>query len=88
MRGEDRMASTDNLFTDGDAYERMMGRWSRLAGATFLHWLDPPKNLRWLDAGCGNGAFTEELISRCSPASPPRSTRPRISSPMRGPDPA
>jgi SAM-dependent methyltransferase len=69
MRGEDRMASTDNLFTDGDAYERMMGRWSRLAGATFMHWLDPPKNLRWLDAGCGNGAFTEELISRCSPAS-------------------
>ena len=69
MRGEDRMASADNLFTDGDAYERMMGRWSRLAGATFLHWLDPPNNLRWLDVGCGNGAFTEELISRCSPAS-------------------
>ena len=23
------------LFTDGEAYERMMGRWSRLVGETF-----------------------------------------------------
>jgi ubiquinone/menaquinone biosynthesis C-methylase UbiE len=56
------------LFTDGEAYERMMGRWSRVAGATFLAWLDLPKGLRWLDVGCGNGAFTEEIIARCDPA--------------------
>jgi ubiquinone/menaquinone biosynthesis C-methylase UbiE len=56
------------LFTDGEAYERLMGRWSRLAGEGFLDWLDVPKNLRWLDIGCGNGAFTQELIGRCAPA--------------------
>jgi len=56
------------LFTDGEAYERMMGRWSRLVGETFLAWLDPPKGLRWLDVGCGNGAFTEEIFARCDPA--------------------
>src|SRR6516164_3357540 len=56
------------LFTDGEAYERMMGRWSRLTGETFLAWLDLPKGLRWLDVGCGNGAFTEEIITRCAPA--------------------
>jgi len=46
-----------------------MGRWSRLAGEKFLDWVDAPKNLKWLDAGCGNGAFTEVLIARCAPAS-------------------
>jgi ubiquinone/menaquinone biosynthesis C-methylase UbiE len=57
-----------NLFTDGKAYERLMGRWSRLVGEKFVDWLDAPKNLKWLDAGCGNGAFTEVLIARCAPA--------------------
>ena len=63
------MSETPNLFADGKAYERLMGRWSRLAGEKFLDWLNAPKNLKWLDVGCGNGAFTEVLIARCSPAS-------------------
>jgi ubiquinone/menaquinone biosynthesis C-methylase UbiE len=62
------MGRANKLFTDGEAYERLMGRWSRLAGESFLDWLDAPKDLRWLDVGCGNGAFTEELIARCTPA--------------------
>jgi ubiquinone/menaquinone biosynthesis C-methylase UbiE len=63
------MNEAPNLFGDGKAYERLMGRWSRLAGEKFLDWLAAPKNLKWLDAGCGNGAFTEVLMARCSPAS-------------------
>jgi ubiquinone/menaquinone biosynthesis C-methylase UbiE len=58
-----------NLFGDGKAYERLMGRWSRLAGEKFLDWLAPAKNLKWIDVGCGNGAFTEVLMARCGPAS-------------------
>jgi len=56
------------LFTDGKAYEQIMGRWSRLAGEKFLDWIDPPKGLNWIDVGCGNGAFTEVLMARCKPA--------------------
>jgi ubiquinone/menaquinone biosynthesis C-methylase UbiE len=62
------MGQADKLFTDGEAYERLMGRWSRLVGEVFLGWLDVPKGLQWLDVGCGNGAFTEELIGHCAPA--------------------
>ncbi len=56
-------------FDDGAAYERYMGKWSQLAGETFLDWLAPATGLRWLDVGCGNGAFTELLVDRCAPVS-------------------
>jgi SAM-dependent methyltransferase len=56
-------------FDDGAAYERYMGKWSQLAGETFLDWLAPPSGLRWLDVGCGNGAFTEMILERCAPVS-------------------
>jgi ubiquinone/menaquinone biosynthesis C-methylase UbiE len=54
-------------FDDGAAYERMMGAWSQLVGSVFLDWLSPVKGQRWIDVGCGNGAFTEQLIQRCAP---------------------
>jgi SAM-dependent methyltransferase len=56
-------------FDDGAAYERYMGKWSQLAGETFLDWLAPEPGLRWLDVGCGSGAFTEMLVERCAPVS-------------------
>jgi SAM-dependent methyltransferase len=57
-----------NAFTDGEAYERLMGRWSRHVGIQFLDWLELPKGLRCLDVGCGNGAFTEVLAARAAPS--------------------
>ena len=63
------MADQTIRFDDGTAYERYMGKWSQLAGAMFLDWLAPEPGWRWLDVGCGNGAFTEMLVERCAPAS-------------------
>lgn len=61
---------TDQIrFTDGTAYERYMGKWSQLVGETFLDWLAPARGARWLDVGCGSGAFTEMLVERLAPAS-------------------
>jgi len=63
------MAEQAIRFDDGAAYERMMGVWSALAGDVFLDWLAPPSGLRWIDVGCGNGAFTQRIAERCAPAS-------------------
>ena len=61
------MAEQAIRFDDGAAYERMMGIWSRLAGEIFLDWLAPRKGLKWVDVGCGNGAFTELIVARNAP---------------------
>ena len=55
-------------FDDGEAYERFMGKWSRPVGEVFLDWIGQPSGLRWVDVGCGNGAFTELLFDRTGPA--------------------
>ena len=62
------MANNQINFDDGAAYEQYMGLWSQLAGEVFLDWLAPQAGLRWLDIGCGNGAFTELIVERLSPA--------------------
>lgn len=63
------MSSAGAVFSDGEAYELVMGRWSRLVGESFLDWMDVPPGLRWADIGCGNGAFTELILARCVPSS-------------------
>jgi SAM-dependent methyltransferase len=46
-------------------------RWesgASLQDKVFLDWLTPSLGLRWIDVGCGNGAFTELLVGRCAPS--------------------
>ena len=62
------MTTPSIRFDDGAAYERYMGKWSQLAGETFLDWLAPATGWRWLDVGCGSGAFTEMIVARCAPS--------------------
>lgn len=55
-------------FDDGAAYAQYMGAWSQIIGEQFLDWLNLPTQLDWLDVGCGNGAFTEQICTRMQPA--------------------
>lgn len=51
----------------GKLYEPYVGRWSRLVANDFLHWLEPPAQLDWLDVGCGTGALTEIILRQTQP---------------------
>jgi trans-aconitate methyltransferase len=55
-------------WSDGDAYELFMGRWSRLVAPRFVRWLELPPDLRWVDVGCGTGALTATVLQLASPA--------------------
>jgi len=50
--------------TDAVAYERMMGRWSRMLADALLDAVPLPRGAAVLDAGCGTGALAEALAAR------------------------
>src|SRR3954470_7508937 len=55
------MTSTPNFFSNADAYERFMGRYSRVLGPEFARAADVAAGQRVLDVGCGTGALTAVL---------------------------
>jgi len=52
----------------GDAYERYVGRWSRLVAADFLEGLHVQPGSTWGDVGCGTGVLTERIFGDAAPA--------------------
>lgn len=46
-----------------------MGQWSRACGRKLVEWLGIPAGLKWLDVGCGTGAFTSVILEACAPKS-------------------
>jgi len=50
--------------TDAAAYERSMGRWSRLLAERFLDACALGPGMAVLDAGCGTGALSEAIARR------------------------
>src|SRR5580698_9218147 len=58
LRGQD---GGTNMFGDAEAYERFMGRWSRLMAAPLVAFADIPDSGKVLDVGCGTGALAFEI---------------------------
>ncbi|GHH04845.1 class I SAM-dependent methyltransferase [Streptomyces lanatus] len=56
-----------DVWASGAAYERYMGRWSRVVAREFLAWLGRADGLRWLDVGCGTGVLAVEVAKRYRP---------------------
>ncbi len=51
----------------GNAYERYVGRWSRLVAKEFLAWLSIGDGQTWADVGCGTGSLAECILAQCAP---------------------
>ena len=56
--------SSTFLATQGDAYERVMGRWSRQLALPFLDFVGTAEGDRVLDIGCGTGHLTFAVARR------------------------
>ena len=54
-------------WTSAGAYERWMGRWSRLIAQQYVPWLRIPEGASWLDVGCGIGVVTEAVLRDAAP---------------------
>ena len=52
------------IWKNAEAYEIFGGQWSRLVGKKFLEWLKPSSDARWLEVGCGTGAFTQVILDQ------------------------
>jgi SAM-dependent methyltransferase len=50
------------VWASGAAYERYVGRWSRLVAREFLASLNVKNKARWLDVGCGTGALCQTIL--------------------------
>jgi SAM-dependent methyltransferase len=60
--------SLTDTWSNGDAYEAYVGRWSRLVARDFLSWLGTSDQLRWLDVGTGTGALSAAIAAMLDPA--------------------
>lgn len=62
-------ASRHDAWQAGGSYDLYMGRWSRQIAPRFLDWLEPEDYLDWLEVGCGTGALSAAILTRCNPKS-------------------
>lgn len=55
-------------WSEAEAYEPFVGRWSRPIARDFVAWLEIPRGSNWLDVGCGTGALCATILQYAEPA--------------------
>lgn len=60
-------AGQTTVWSDANAYNEYVGRWSRLAAEEFLKSLARPSGGRWLDVGCGTGGMADSIRRTYAP---------------------
>jgi trans-aconitate methyltransferase len=53
-----------NMFGNAEAYERFMGRWSRIVAPQLVDFTGVPAAGRMLDVGCGTGSLASAIAER------------------------
>ena len=61
--------SRHDAWQAGESYEFYMGRWSRRIAPLFLDLVALPRELDWLEVGCGTGALSAAILALCDPES-------------------
>src|SRR5438874_4489713 len=62
------LQSQDTMFGDAEAYERFMGRWSRLVAPRLVDFTGLPERGRMLDVGSGTGSLTFAIAKQMGQA--------------------
>jgi ubiquinone/menaquinone biosynthesis C-methylase UbiE len=58
---------TSAPWDNAEAYQVLIGRWSREVAYEFIKWLAPVPGINWLDIGCGTGALSQVILQNAEP---------------------
>lgn len=56
-----------DLFSNANAYEGYVGRWSHFVAQQFVNWVAVSPGGTWLDVGAGTGILTRIIVQEASP---------------------
>ncbi|MBZ0288916.1 MAG: class I SAM-dependent methyltransferase, partial [Anaerolineae bacterium] len=60
--------NSGGTFSNAQAYEGYVGRWSYFVARQFIPWLEAAPGLTWLDVGAGTGILTQAILEQAAPA--------------------